>query len=204
MTARGFTLLEALVVLAIAGLVAAVMIQGFGTVLAVRQSVAANVDDLRRVVLERNVIVDPLTGLIPDYKDAPGVFRGGRQSLEGLTIRPLNGPAGTPRPFRLSLEYDRARNETVLRYLEEPMPSQDLARWPGDVGSFAYRDISGDWVEAWPPLFDENAPQTPWLVRLSSGLASNPVMIAYVASPHERAFRIEDLGMPGMDDDRAP
>lgn len=198
----GFTLLEALVVLAIAGLVAAVMIQGFGAVLAVRGSVAANVDDLRRVVLERSIITDPVIGIIPDYKDRPWVFQGGRQSLQGLTIRPLNGPAGAPRPFRLFFEYDRATNQTALRYAEDEGLPQDLARWTGDVGAFAYRDISGEWVEAWPPPFDDTAPQTPWLVRIASGLETNPVMVAYVASPHERAYRIEDLGVPGTDDDR--
>lgn len=199
----GFTLLEALVVLAIAGLVAAVMIQGLGMVLAVRGSVAANVDDQRRTVLERSIIAEPLIGIVPDYKDKPWVFKGGRQSLQGLTIRPLNGAAGAPRPFRMFFEYDRGRNQSALRYAEDEGQPQDLARWTGDVGAFAFRDISGDWVEAWPPPFDDNAPQTPWLVRVSTGLEASPTIVAYVASPHERPYRIEDLGMPGLEDDRS-
>ncbi|MCB2106166.1 MAG: prepilin-type N-terminal cleavage/methylation domain-containing protein [Rhodobacteraceae bacterium] len=193
--AAGFTLLEALVVLVITSLVSAVVIQGFGMILSIRDSVASSVIGLESTVIERSIMSDAIKGVIPDYPENPNVFRGQRTVLSGLTVRSIRGPFGVPRPFRMEIAHDAARNQSSLQYTENAGPTITLAQWPGQAGSFAYRDITGDWKDVWPPQGDETAPQSPWLVRIQSGLAMNRDIVVYVASPHERRFRIEDAGL---------
>lgn len=190
---RGFTLLEAIVVLVITSLVAAVAIQGFGIVLGSRVSMAAAVDRMVPALLARNLVADPLSGIIPDYKERNFVFSGARQRLRGLTIRPLDGVAGAPRPFELRFAALSGGAGTALLYINDQGREIEISRWSGTTGRFYYRDVSGAWLDQWPPPRDSTAPQTPWLIRAETGQPDHPNIIAYVAGPHDRQFRIDDI-----------
>ena len=65
-TARGFTLLEVLVVLVITALVSVVLMQGMGLVLGLRDNLGDKLLELDQLSLERNRIILPLEGLVPD------------------------------------------------------------------------------------------------------------------------------------------
>jgi len=203
-TARGFTLLEVLVVLVITGLVSAMLIQGLGVMLTVRNSLAANILDLRSVILNRNIILQPLAGIIPDYVDKPHVFRGSRDTMQGLTIRSIDQQDGVPLPFRLFFQRDPRNGLSALIFQTEGLEAHVLGIWEGTSGSFAYRDVSGAWQENWPPPNDEVAPQTPWLIQVSTGIPGSEEVFAFVASPHERRYRIQDVMGGPMPDSLAP
>jgi prepilin-type N-terminal cleavage/methylation domain-containing protein len=200
--ARGFTLVEAVVVLVITGLVASVAMQGFGTILGTRATMTREVGRLHDIIIERNLISEPLRGIIPDYKEQPNVFKGGTRDLRGLTIRPLDKAAGAPRPFQVRFAYDLGQDETALVYVSDRGETYTVSQWSGNVGRFTYRDISGAWTETWPPSDDDTLPQTPWLIRAETGLDSNPVVVVFVSSPHDRRFRIQDVGLAGTTAER--
>lgn len=195
---RGFTLVEALVVLVITGLLALTAVQGLGIILGSRSSMSVAVDRLQPTILTRAIIVDPLSGVIPDYKDKPNVFVGNQSRIRGMTTRPVNGIAGAPRPFQLRFSAVGGGDATALIYTNDRGQDFELDRWPGQGGRFSYRDISGPWVAQWPLPQDDTAPQTPWLIRLDTGNLERPTIVVYVASPHDRRFRIQDVGLAGV------
>lgn len=193
-SARGFTLFEMIVVMVISSLMAAVLMQGFSMVLGTRLSVNNTIADLQRVVISQNVPVDPLRGILPDYKDNPYQFRGQPRTMSGQTLRPLLSPVGAPTPFTMALEFDGGTNQTVLTYEEPGRTKTEIGRWPGSESSFKYRDISGAWQSSWPP--QASTSQTPWLIWVDIGTATTP-LIAAVSGPHTRATRLEDSPFAG-------
>lgn len=189
---RGFTLLEALVVLVITGLISVVLVQGFGLLLGARTSVQDKLVAVDEAVIEQSLFLEPLRGIVPDYPERPHVFVGEAQRLHGITARPLQGRTGTPTPFTLTISYDSASGRTVLTYQEENAEPLVVGSWEGQTGAFSYRNLQGDWLEAWPPKDDYRAPQTPWLVRLERGTGFPKNMIASVAGVHRRPLRFRD------------
>ncbi len=189
---RGFTLLETLVVLVITSLVSVVLVQGFGLILAARTSVQTKLVDLDRLVLERNLFLEPLRGILPDYPERPHVFVGEARQLHGLTARALEERLGAVVPFTLSMEFDAGKDRTSLIYQEESAEPRTLGSWEGDVGAFSYRDRVGDWQDSWHPDPAVTS-QTPWLIKLDLGTGFPSSLIASVAGPHQRRPRLQDV-----------
>ena len=190
---RGFTLFEMIVVVMITGLIGAVLMQGFGIVLATRLSVTNTIANLQSIILNKNIPIDPLRGLLPDYKKNPNQFRGQARALSGQTLRPLLSPAGAPTAFKMTMDYDTVHDTTTLIYEEPGRTKAELAHWPGSDQSFKYRDLGGNWVPAWPP--QASTSQTPWLIWIDIGGSAAP-LIAAVAGPHDRITRMEDSPFP--------
>lgn len=190
--ARGFTLLEALVVLVITGLVSVVLVQGFGLILAARTSAQNKLVAIDEAVVEANLFLEPLRGILPDYPNQPHIFSGEPQRLRGLTARPLQARPGAPTPFTLTIDYDASSNRSVLTYQEENAQPVALGSWEGSEGAFAYRDRTGEWQGVWPPQSDPQAPQTPWLIRLEKGSGFPRNMVASVSGAHQRTLRLMD------------
>ena len=186
----GFTLFEMIVVVVITGLMGAVLMQGFGIILATRLSVTNTIADLQETVLSQNILVDPLRGILPDYKNNPNQFRGQARTLGGQTLRPLLSAPGSPTPFTMTLDYDSSADATALIYEEPGRPKTELARWSGNSQAFKYRDLTGPWVPAWPP--QASTSQTPFLIWLDTGGPTLAPLIASVAGPHDRVTRLED------------
>ncbi len=188
---RGFTLMEVLVVLVITALISVVLIQGFALILGARNSVQSKIVGLEQIVLQQNIFMEPLKGVLPDYPDRPHIFRGETKMVRGLTVRPLQSRFGSPVGFSLTMNYDQARDETELVYQESGFAPQTLGRWEGSDGAFQYRDRDGAWLESWPPHPD--TPQTPWLIRLDTGEDFPSSFVVSVNGPHQRVFRMQDL-----------
>lgn len=189
----GFTLFEVLVVLVITGLMGAVLMQGFGIILATRLSVANTISNLQEVVLSQNIAVDPLRGVLPDYEKNPNVFRGQARVLSGQTMRPLLSASGAPTPFKMTLDSDSG-GSIALVYEEPGRPKAELARWVGTNVEFKYRDLTGGWSSVWPP--PAGTPQTPWLIWIDAGPSLAP-LIAAVDGAHTRVLRLEDTPLFG-------
>jgi general secretion pathway protein J len=188
---RGFTLLEVLVVLVITSLISVVLIQGFALVLGARNSVQAKIVGLEQVVLKRNIFLEPLRGVLPDYPNQPNIFRGEEKEISGITVRSLQSRPGTPVSFVMTMSYDPQKDATNLTYQEEGFAPQVLGEWEGVEGAFRFRDRKGSWLDAWPPSPD--VPQTPWLIRLDMGHAFPSSFVVNVRGPHQRVFRMKDL-----------
>jgi general secretion pathway protein J len=195
MKTSGFTLLEVLVVLVITGLISVVLIQGLGLVLGVRSSVAGKILDIDRVVLHRNLVLEPLRGIVPDYPDKSYIFSGNTRELHALTVRPLRERFGTPTGMDLTLKYEGDRNETLVMYREDGQEEAiELMSWPGNSGAFTFRDRSGNWLERWPIIGEEGpSAQTPWQIRLDTGTQQAATIIAAIAGSHRRTLRIQDF-----------
>jgi hypothetical protein len=191
----GFTLLEALVVLIITSLVSVVLIQGFGLVLSARTSAQNKLVAVDEAVLEQNLFLEPLRGILPDFPEKPNVFGGDAQRLHGITTRPLQGRTGTPVRFSLSMDYNTGSNMTSLIYAEEGMPPLRLGSWEGGKGAFSYRDRSGPWTDVWPPPGSPDAVQTPWLIRIEKGSGFPENLVASISGPHQRRLRFMDTPM---------
>lgn len=189
---RGFTLLEALVVLMITALVSVVLVQGFGLLLGARTTVQDKLVSVNEAVLEQSLFLEPLRGIVPDYPERPHVFVGEAERLHGITIRPLQARTGTPVPFTLTISYDAKADRMALTYQEDNASPLVVGTWAGRKGSFAYRDLTGDWSTAWPPENNPEAPQTPWLVRLEKGTGFPANMVASVGGTHRRPLRFRD------------
>lgn len=189
---RGFTLLEALVVLVITGLVSVVLVQGFGLLLGARTTVQEKLVAVDQTVIEQSLFMEPLRGIVPDYSERKNLFIGEEKRLRGLTSRSLQARAGAPVPFTLTISHDPQRHLTTLTYQEDNAPPLALGTWEGDTGSFAYRDITGPWHAAWPPQDSLKAPQTPWLIRIERGAGFPKNMVAFVDGTHRRPLRFRD------------
>lgn len=189
---RGFTLLEALVVLVITGLISVVLVQGFGLLLSARTSVQDKIVAVDEALVEQNLFLEPLRGVVPDYPDRPHMFIGEPQRLHGLTARPLQARAGSPVPFTLTITYERQTNRTSLTYQEDNTEPMIIGSWEGEKGAFAYRDIAGAWRDTWPVQDDQKAPQTPWLIRISKGTGFPANLVASVGGTHRRPLRFRD------------
>jgi len=188
----GFTLLEALVVLVITSLVSVVLVQGFGLILSARTSVETKLVDIDQAILQNNILLEPLRGIVPDYLNQPNVFAGTATTLQALTTRPLQGRTGTPVGFKFSFNYDTSRNETQLIYQEVNAEPKIVGRWEGRGGTFSYRDQTGAWAEVWPPPTADSFTQTPWLIRVEVGEGFPSTFIASINTTHQRRPRFSD------------
>lgn len=177
-SARGFTLLEVLVVLIIVSLISAVLMQGMSMVLRVRDSFGERMTELDRASLQRSLIRGPLEGLVADFSDGEDVFLGTAGTVKGLTTQPLFRRSGRPIPFSLTLEFD-GRGTNTLYYREDRDAPIVLASWPGKQAYFRYIGDANGWVPKWPRgeepvlgitsmILDVKPPQLPELIFLDT------------------------------------
>ncbi len=201
-TARGFTLLEVLVVLVITALVSVVLMQGMGLVLGLRDNLGDKLLELDQLSLERNRIILPLEGLVPDFDDGEDKFKGAESRISGLTIKPLLRREGRPTRFNFNLRYDERTNLNTLVYQEGDDPVITISSWEGGQARFRYIGVDNQWVESWPlesaPLqlgviTEARPPQLPDLIVLNT--QSSDVLDYAVAILARRARQSRDPPM---------
>ncbi len=177
--ARGFTILEILVVLIIASLTSVILMQGLTLILNLRNNYSDVIVDLDQEVVKRNLIRQPLEGLVPDFVDGDTIFSGTSQAIKGLTIQPLLRRPGRPIPFALRLQYDPRDTQNILYYQEDRDEPLVLAQWQGGEARFRYIGDAAGWNAVWPPeepsnfgstqiITDVKPPQLPELVYLET------------------------------------
>jgi general secretion pathway protein J len=198
---RGFTLLEVLVVMVIVSLISAVLIQGLGLVLNVRDNFGAQLFDLDRTTLARSRVTAPMEGLVADFDDGENMFAGTPDSVSGLTVTPLLRRAGRPTPFALTIEYDAAKRMNTLLYREDKDPPIALHSWEGQKADFRFIGDTTGWAQIWPPasappmitsqviMTDIRPPQLPELIVLDTQSAREPVFAVAVQARRNRVPR---------------
>lgn len=154
---EGFTLLEALVCLAITALVAvlvldAVRLAGTGAIRIERfvsSELGARIDMI--------ALRDAVSASRAEHVDTVHAFNGDANAFNGYTTRSvLPGSAGSA---HYSVELIRDNGTVTLVYREQGGEDREdggedgwhVRSWPADAARFEYRDdLTGAWVEAWP------------------------------------------------------
>jgi general secretion pathway protein J len=197
---RGFTLLEVLVVLVIVSLISVVLMQGLGLVLNLRNSFGGLILDMDREIVKRNLMRQPIVGLVPDFDGGDDTFRGQPEELRGLTLQPLLRRTGRPTPFSMALSYDPSTKTNTLTYQELGDEPVVLAEWPGSQARFQFMGIEPGWLPVWPPeeptnfatsqmITDIKSPQLPELIYLDTQSDQEPALAVAMASRRNRMPR---------------
>lgn len=170
----GFTLLEVLVVITIAGLISTLLMQGFAYVVHLRSQFLIQLDDLQRGTLQEHWFRSTTAALTPDYNNGKHIFKGDSEQFSGLTLAPLNATTGTPVAFTWRLE--SKEGFTILSYQDETDNTIEVMRWLGEEGEFTYWSATGESSSAWPPLFGLEPPQLPQLIQLNAKRRHTPLL----------------------------
>jgi prepilin-type N-terminal cleavage/methylation domain-containing protein len=163
---RGFSLLEALVTLAIVALVAGLCMQALLQVMALRERVLRHDRDARASALHERWFRDSVGASLPDLPRGVARFEGDGEGVRFLTASPLKGRGVASAGWRL-------RNDGVERNLEYRQADESWAMPVGPFidARFTYQAADGRWHAAWPRR-EVPAEVLPRAVRLAAVGAS--------------------------------
>ena len=141
----GFTLLEMIVVLLIAGMAVSLGFQSLGQWRRAEAAIAGAGGSTRQTLLTQEWLRGSLRGLVPVESPA---FSGGPDILSGMTLAPvISGQGGmTPMEWRLDTEPQGSWLQLTEtdRTMRLPLPDGAAAR-------FVYLDKEGRTYDQWPP-----------------------------------------------------
>jgi prepilin-type N-terminal cleavage/methylation domain-containing protein len=164
---KAFTLLEILVVLALTGLTAGILLQGIQQVFFLQRHFGVEFFQSQQGLMRAEWFRDCINGLVPEFVDGQHKFRGSERRLQGLTTMPLDAPEGALSGFELSIDFDAKTGEAGL-YYGNITGQQLMLSWPGSMGRFAYIDTDGLRHSEWPPFLGK-WPQLPKVIELETG-----------------------------------
>jgi prepilin-type N-terminal cleavage/methylation domain-containing protein len=190
MKARGFTLIEMLVTLAIVALLSGLLWQALATVAQLEGQLArtrtlSNDDQLRRAWVEQ-----ALAGTMTGPQGDPVRFSGGAMRLSTYTTMPPWPGSLGPELMVLDLERNGDGQRLIARRPGTELPLE-LWRWTGGEGRFDYLDASGNWHEVWPPPIAARADPLPAAIRLRGPQAG--VVLVPVTTTQGQMLRQQDL-----------
>ena len=175
----GFTLVEMLVVLVLTALVVGMVFEGLGRVADLRVRLARHLDGALDETITGSWFRSSVAALQTDLVGAPDAFRGGPQEMSGLTLKPIELPAGAPTAFAWRLVAETASRSIRLGYRGADGAWREIATWPGTSARFLYAGPDGNWLGEWPPplsggaplgqIVSRQRPQLPRFVRLDIG-----------------------------------
>ncbi len=187
----GLSLLEMLVVLVLASLLATLLVQGLGFFLSSSETARRHASRAAEAHQQQHWFASSVRSMVP-YLDPQRAFAGDAASFAGITLEPLGTEPGLPRAARWSIEPDGES----LRYAESDGSEADAVAWtvlraPGQALRFEYADRAGAWHPSWP----QAAAPREWIpgqVRLvgedgrtllSAHLSLHPVPVANFLEP---------------------
>ena len=145
--ARGFTLMETLVMLVLVSFAVLLMFQMLGSYRVARERVAAQAGDIDRRALFDAWFLDSVRGLHPE---ATTPFKGEATHFTGFSLNPLFAPAGAPVALEWTLEPD-ADGVWTVSYSEDGKPRWTLPLADTREARFVYVDGAGNPQDQWPP-----------------------------------------------------
>jgi prepilin-type N-terminal cleavage/methylation domain-containing protein len=190
MKARGFTLVEMLVTLALVALVSSLLWQALATVAQLEGQLArtrtlSNDDQLRRAWVEQ-----ALAGTMTGPQGDPVRFGGGAMRLSTYTTMPPWPGSLGPELMVLDLERNGDGQRLIARRPGTELPLE-LWRWKGGEGRFDYLDAGGNWHEVWPPPIAARTNPLPAAIRLRGPPAG--VVLVPVITTQVQMLRQQDL-----------
>ncbi len=195
--ARGFTLVEMLVTLAVVGLVSTLLWQALAQVAQLETRLAdgralADGDRLRRAWVQQ-----ALAGIATGPLGTREAVAGTPDTLSSFTTLPPWPDAGGLQRMTLRLTTERQDGQVVVTLTATADASREggspgregpaLWRWPGE-GRFEYLAADGQWLPRWPPTATSGTgaepapPRLPVAVRLL-GPPSGALLVPIVADP---------------------
>lgn len=204
---EGFTLIEALVVVLLIGLVAAVVTESLTRVLDLRTRLAVYLDSATSSRMTLNWLRRSAAGLVPDFVDGEDRFRGTSTEFTGISITAPGYDIGIPQRVSWRLAPNPAVRGVTLSTRIGNGPWVAVAEWPDRTGRFAYDGGNGEWVGEWPPALGQAAPigaivipgqqttpQIPRFIRVEIGSAENNWSAILVSDgPREGRQRVGDF-----------
>lgn len=149
--ARGFTLMETLVVLVIVSLVSAVLLQALAQVYRLQERFGVQLVRSEVGTLQADWIRQLVQGLQPDLPGGPDRFRGDERGFTALATDPFSRQPGVPRPVALSIDTAPGTGAARVR-LRMADREISLADWPAPARvSMVYADAKGEPHDRWPP-----------------------------------------------------
>lgn len=146
--ARGFTLVEVMVVLAIVSLCSVLMLQmltvflrGYDQVNRIQSEII--LDSMRENWFRRSVKV-----MVASHDEEFG-FQGEEYEISGYTLYPLIGPGGKLTEVGWLIRSNSSG--ASLWYTETDFEPMKIANWANASLKFQYRGLSSGWVSEWPP-----------------------------------------------------
>ncbi len=182
--ASGFTLLETIVVLMLASVIATLLMQTLTFVLHTREQVIEHLDGIRTESLRYLWFNECLASVIPGYKDENTLFTGDAMNIRAHTVYRLAGDPGIPAIVNFALFHEGG--ELVLKYGEGDQFLWELGRWDTEDGAFSFLDGRGMWRSKWPPPDETlvsgrlpemvllSAAENNWLVKLRANKKPKP------------------------------
>ena len=187
----GLSLLEMLVVLVLASLLATLLVQGLGFFLSSSDTARRYASRAAEAHQQQHWFASSVRSMMP-YLDPRRAFAGDAASFGGITLEPLGSEPGLPREVRWSIGPDGES----LRYAESGASDATDLDWtvlraPGKALRFEYADRAGAWHPSWP----QDAAAREWIpgqVRLigedgrtllSAHLSLHPVPVANFLEP---------------------
>lgn len=209
--ARGFTLLEMLVVMLVAGMALTLTTQALGQYQRAHVRALANERSGRELRLAEAWFSDAVRGLYPAGTDAASrqqiafgkasgtsPFKGDADRFSGTTLAPVFAGQGVPVDQTWQLvtgpdDMPRLRVDEETRTVDLPLPRAGGAE-------FQYMDTDGKWHPQWPPALGQ-WPQLPDAIVLSlaplpGDAASGGTIVAAVMgprTPYRNPFESEDF-----------
>ena len=196
--ARGFTLLEMLVVLLIAGMALALTSQALSQYKRAYERVSASTQGGREYRLAERWFRESISGLYPVGK--PGetgttpmpntvaspedalAFRGDAHGFSGLTLLPVLAGQGIPTFQKWTIAPNRFGNGVLM--LDEEGKALTLPFPDSGQLVLGYLDANGNPHTQWPPAQQGPWPQLPAAITLALG-SSNAVIVAPVTGPQQ-------------------
>ena len=182
MLAKGLSLLEMLVVLALLSLLSALILQGLGTFADRYDTVQRVHRDASFAALRQHWFVTSVRGLVPVGVVARR-FQGDAHSFQGTTLRPLAVESGLPARMRWRIE-GSARQ--AVMYAEDDAEAWQVLASERDGLAFEYADSNGEWHEHWPAASSQGE-WIPSMIRLTAE-DDDTIWLASIAASPRPAF----------------
>lgn len=181
--ARGFTLMETLVMLVLVSFVVLLMFQMLGNYRIARERFVAQAGGIDRQALFEGWFSDSVQGLRA-MEVAP--LQGSATGFAGTTLNPLLASPGAP----VAIEWRVGTGEdgVVMHYFESGVERWVLPLRGADDARFVYLDAAGDTHDQWPPAMgvQQALPMGVGLVR--EGVAGARTQLASVRGPLEPQY----------------
>ena len=147
--ARGFTLVEVLVALAITGMLVSILVSSLYYMFRVQESLRSEIVEREIDLRRKSWFLDALSNCLPVREKEGQPFTGSENEIQCETSAAIS-PAQSGVPLPITLGLHRESDLVKLDYRESKGPAHLLAQWPASEARFRYIDSQGREMNRWP------------------------------------------------------